>query len=336
MNQKKELYEDEVDIKEIIQTLINRKKTVATTFFLILICGVIIALIQPRVYEISMLIEPKILDGDKEIAVDSTLNLTEKIKNDAFTKDVIESLEIDPQKDSIDFDVFNPEGASFVKVTMKTTKKKEVFTKNFLETLFLRIQQEYEKENEKNLREVERDISLLENSIDNQKDEELYAGKSLQLLNKKELDLDKSFQEAHKNTTELIRKRDSFIEDSSKDATLSSILYANVIQQNIAYSNALNEQILNVKQQQENILNNIKDIKRKEDELGMNLKRLEFKKKNIRNIIYLQKPELSLRPVGQGKRSIVMLAGILGLLAGCLLPLFQEFWTKVKYYKKNT
>ncbi|MBA7662511.1 hypothetical protein ES703_70540 [subsurface metagenome] len=103
---------------------------------------------MPKIYQVSMIIEPGIIGGDKDrkfIYIDSSANIGEKIKANVFNYRITEKLNIDPLKTAINFKVNTPKHSRFIKVISEWEENKVELGLKASNQLFIQISNEYKK-----------------------------------------------------------------------------------------------------------------------------------------------------------------------------------------------
>ena len=50
--------EDEINLRDYINTILKRKKLILSVFFVAVVTTAVVSFLMPKVYEVSMLIEP--------------------------------------------------------------------------------------------------------------------------------------------------------------------------------------------------------------------------------------------------------------------------------------
>jgi chromosome segregation ATPase len=170
-----------------------------------------------------------------------------------------------------------------------------------------------------------------------------------------------------KNTDFLIEERNKLLaSEKNDDNILSSVIYINTIQQNIAYSNNLKNKIHNVNNliirdqadierlenkirdldvQKENLIkqtkyqiatlqSQIKDLESQIDYTSEEIKILEFKKDNVQNIQILKPPTNYPHSIKPNKKLNVILATVIGIFLMVFLSFIIEYISNNK--KKKT
>ena len=166
-----------------------------------------------------------------------------------------------------------------------------------------------------------------------------------------------------KNTDFLIEERNRLLASEKRETNiLSSVIYINTIQQNIAYSNNLKNEINNgnnqiirdqadierlenevsdLDVQKENLIkqtkyqistlkSQINDLESQRKYTSEEIKILEFQKDNVQNIQILKPPANYPDPIKPKKKLIVILATFIGVFMMLFLSFFLEYISKIK------
>jgi capsular polysaccharide biosynthesis protein len=113
-------YEDEINLIDYLKVLWKWKWLIIAGTLLCAIIAAVISLQMPKIYEISMVIEPGIIelkDDGSFIYIDSGANITGKINGDIYSKRIQKALNLDPLKTGVKFKSANVKGANMVNIT---------------------------------------------------------------------------------------------------------------------------------------------------------------------------------------------------------------------------
>ncbi len=117
------IQEDEIDLKEYIKVIIKRKKLILTVFLISVIVTAVVSFLMPKVYEISMFIEPPIMAvTDKGIQnLDSVENIQAKINAGVYSKKIIKDLMKDNsyKEKGLKFNVSQPKDTRLIKISLE-------------------------------------------------------------------------------------------------------------------------------------------------------------------------------------------------------------------------
>ena len=121
------------------------------------------------------------------------------------------------------------------------------------------------------------------------------------------------------NTNRIIEERNTLLrKEGSAPDKLSLLIYANIIQQYMAYHNGLNKQLSEVKA----------EIEAKKSEIETS----RIQKESIENMRFIQEPQASIYPIKPKKKLNIALAFVLGLFISVFLAFFIEYLQKAKFY----
>ena len=136
------------------------------------------------------------------------------------------------------------------------------------------------------------------------------------------------------NTKYLLQERNKFLENQASDnKILSGILYSNTIQQNLSLANTYKDRIKNNQLQKETQLQVINNYETEIRKHLTEIKKTEFRIKNIENIKQSPLPSGSTYPIKPKIKLIVLL----GIVAGFVLTVFLAFFLEyiLKYRRMN-
>ena len=313
----------EITLREFIDVIIKRKWIIITVFFVSFVVAAIISLQMPRIYEVSMILE-------SNSNLDLSKNIKAKIRQKAFDSKVINLLNLDPKGVNVNFKVSQSPNSDLIRISLRQEEGKTKSEVETLNALFIVLSDTYKEviDYKKNLAEEE--ISIFPNSIKAEENAIKLEEEKLKRIEKKEKDLLARVKKIRDSSENLIAKRDILLEGKSRVKDIRALLpvYSSAIEQNIAYINHLNTQLIVLKEAKEKMIAKIKNLKTKIDSLQLKKAELILKKDNISNIRLFQKPEVSSLPIGPKKRQNITLAGTLGLMLGTLLAFFMEYWHK--------
>jgi capsular polysaccharide biosynthesis protein len=341
-------------------------------------------------------------DQGKRVYFDTPQNIKAMIDIGSFDNKILEFMnKVSEKNDStktIKFKTSIPKYSNALKISYETadTEKGKKIMKHLNDLLLKNssqytqlYQKEFDNEiNEKestlseisaHILEVKNDISIAQSENDtavNQKTNKIATiravveAKKFQIGNsqKRIKDVQIEIVRITKNTDFLIEERNKLLAIKQEGNNyLSSVIYINTIQQNIAYSNNLKNQISNANNQ---IVRDQADIERLENEIrnldvqkenlikqtkyqistiqstiddlesqkkytSEEIEILNYKKDHVQNIQILKSPMNSLYPIKPNKRLNVLLATMVGLFMMVFLSFFLEYISKNKVQKPS-
>jgi len=324
--------EDEIDLADYLRIIWRRKRLI---IFGTLICGFaagIVSFLMPKIYEVSSVIEPGIIGFNKEgsfIYVDSPVNIKEKINKGAYNREIQKVLHLGP-KAKIKFEATVGREAKAIKITSQW-KEKDINTGiKATEKLLEFLGDDYRKivENKRNnddeqiktqrnrIKELEEEIKLLKATCENTKQ------RKEKLL--------KEAERVRENTREIVRRENEILKKENLNKEFPLLLYFNTIQQNIAYSNQLNDQLYNLGRREKEAENKIEKLRKDIDNINIQINLLNREKELISSIKVIQEPQASLHPVKPKKKLNILISLILGLFSMIFLAFFLEYLRESK------
>jgi uncharacterized protein involved in exopolysaccharide biosynthesis len=321
----------EIDPRECIDVIIRRKRLIFTMFLISIIIVAILSLITPRVYEISMIIEPGTIgtnNSGEAIFVDSPANIKAMIEAGTFDLNVNNALKLNSQRTGTKLRIFQPKDSKFLKFSINEPDSKKDTGLRILSQFLNELTIFYKGVIENTKSGIDKKIAVISNEIKNKNDSIELSKESLKIVEAREKELIDELKTTKNNTEQLLIKRNALIENKVQADGLSSLLYSNTIQQNISYFNELNNQLASNRIKKESVVNDIKFLQTNIDDLDIEIEKLKATRENVRSISLVQEPRVSPEPTGPKRRQNVMVAGILGLIVGTFLAFFMEFLEK--------
>jgi uncharacterized protein involved in exopolysaccharide biosynthesis len=266
----------------------------------------IISFSRPSIYEVSMVIEPSVININKDgelIYLDSPLNMKAKIDSNSYSTRILKRLGPIHKLSNPDFDfkTIRPSDSNIVKITYETEDKQK--GTQVLTALFHELLEEYHHYVDMEKSELDQKIALNTSLL------EVVTSKRNYLEN--EIDL------IEEDTKRILEERMMLRSKGSDEADkLSLLIYGNTIQQNMAYSNSLKKQLSDLLGEIERMKNNISTF--------------ETKKQFVRNVKLIQSPQPSTYPIKPRKKLNIVVAFIIGFIFSLLLAFFFEYIQKMR------
>lgn len=333
MQQQSQEFDKEINLRECIDVIIKRKALILAVFFVSIIAVAVISYATPKSYETSILIEPPVIginDSGGPIFADSPLSIKARIDAGAFDSNIIKTLELNPQKTKFNLIVSQPKDSTFLKIGLKEPESSKELGIKILNQVLKEINNFYKTAVEFKKNDIDRRVSVISNRVKNADNLIKLNEESLKIIEGREKGLIGEVKDTRTNTEQLLIKRSVLLEKKIPGDDISSLLYTNIIQQNISYYNQLNNQLAEIKTKKENMSNAIKTLQNEINDSSIEIEKLKSAKESIRNINLITAPQVLSKPIGPGRRKAVILAGILSLMFGTLLAFFIEFLEKSK------
>ncbi|MBL7156561.1 MAG: hypothetical protein ISS92_00215 [Candidatus Omnitrophica bacterium] len=323
-------HEQEVNLSDYVKVILKRKKTIFLIFLATTIAAAIISFLMPKSYEISMIIEPslEITKGNKQLYLDSPKNIAAKIRGEAFNLSVLRISNVDPGRKKLSLKVTQPKDSTLVKISIEEPKSKIDTGVRLLNNLFIKMTETYQSHIDYKKEMFTKEAAVVSNIIESKKDSIALREKELKILEEREASLLGELKIVKENSEKLIAQRDALLIDKTNKNGMSSLLYSNVVQQNISYFSTLSDQLMSLKSRKENLLNEIECLNKDIENLKTQIDTIGLQKNQIQNIKFVQKPQALPFPVRPKKMKNIAVAGILGLFLGVFIAFFREFWEK--------
>lgn len=325
-----ETHEDEIDLRDYINVIIKRKKVIFTVFSVAVITTIIFSFLTPKVYEVSMIIEPPIMSVTNTGVqnLDSVENIRAKIEEGAFNTKIIKGLDIKVR--SLQFNISQPSGTRLIKVSLVEAAEKTDLGIQILNKLLEALSLNYTKFIEDKKGEIDNQIAMVSGQTSRKEKEIKLKEEQLRILEERYQRLFDEIKEIKSNTERLIHKREALLAGKDTKDDVTSLLYTITLQQNISYFNQLQRELSNSAIDRENVLTVINNLTNNIDENQINIRNLEIAKNDMHNIILIQEPLVSLKAIGPNKRRNVAIAGVFSLMIGVFLVFLIEYWQKSK------
>jgi capsular polysaccharide biosynthesis protein len=323
--------EQEIDLHDYVLVLLKRKKLILSVFFISVCVTAAICFFSPKIYEISMIVEPGTLgvsESGKFTLIDSAENMKAMIAAGAFESKVIGALKLNSGEEKIALE--QPQGSNFIKLGIKKKQSETELGKRILRQYFDELNNFYQKVIDAKQDSVDKQIAITNNTIKNQNNLIKLNETSLKITEEREKGLLSELQVIQANTDQLMAKRGSLLDKNNGADPISSLLVSSVIQQDISYFNNLNNQLVNIKTMKENIGSTIKTVQNTINDLEIEIEKLKSVKNGICNIGLVQEPRVSLRAIGPKRKQNIILAGIMSLMIGTFLAFVAERWERTK------
>ncbi|MBL7070811.1 MAG: hypothetical protein ISS26_01400 [Candidatus Omnitrophica bacterium] len=333
-----EQIEQEINIRELIYTIVEKKWLVIAVFLISVIPAILISLAMPHIYELSMFLEPTFIDMTDQgqyLKIDAPQNIRAKIQENTYNLKVIHALNLDPDQAKLRFDVSQPAGSNLVKISMREKADNVEMGIKILHALYAELLNDYKgiidyKKGifEKQIIATSAFIAAKKKSIT------MFEQELISLKNRENaLDIDlkdakAGFRKILENSDRLISEKDNLSTSNVGDNFFE--LYSNVLVSNIQCIDSLNSHLAETGKEKIKTLAAMVDLDEEINDLQLQMEEARFKKESIQNIKLLQEPEVSLLPVGPNKTKNVAIAGGAGLIFGIFLVFFMKFWEGYK------
>ena len=301
--------EDTIELIDLLRIVWKWKWFILGFPFACAIAAGIISFSMPEVYEVSMIIEPGVIDIDpngKFIYLDSPSNIKSKIDSQVYNRRIFEKLHADPKKLDLEFKTTLPRNSNTLKISVDSNDTNRSI--QALSILFQELVREYKDYIDSRKSELDQELAMNERKLDISAAEKQY--------------LEKEIDTAKVNTSRIIEERNMLLrKGGSAPDKLSLLIYSNIIQQHMAYCSDLNGQLSKVKAEIE--------------AAKLEIERSRIQKESIKNMRLIREPQASIYPIKPKKELNIVLALVVGLFISVFLAFFIEYLQKAKSYPKT-
>ena len=272
-----------------------------------LVCAIVVGIISfsmQKIYDVSMVIEPGIIDiapDGKFIYLDSSLNIKSKIDSQAYNNNIFKALNITPEEMELKLRTNQLENSNTIKIRFEVNDANKGI--QALSALFHALAKEYQHYVDSRKSELEQKIAMNRRTLNHG-------------INEKEY-LEEEINKLKANTDEIIDERGALISKGiNNEDRLSLLIYSNIIQQNMGYYNDLGRELGKLMAELEKIKSEIET--------------LSIKRKSVENIKLIQAPQSSFFPIKPKKVSNIALAFVIGSIVSIILAFFLEYLQRMR------
>ena len=320
--------EMEIDLSQYIKVLVKRKKTFFGVFLLILAIGLGYILFSPRIYRISMMIQPPVngmaLTGASDL--ESAENLKGLIINNVFNEDLKKRLNFDFDKNVIGFKVEIPNKTNILQVSVDLESKKKGFGVVLLRNLIDLISNSYVKLIEVSTNDIANQIKQNEFAIENAKERSINLSDQIKEITVRDDKLKEEIKSVNVNIAQMIAKREKMLKDNATTDSVSTLLLSNYLQSSLSYSNQVNNQLSDLVIRRANLNLEIKNIEVQIRDFQMAIGTLKENIVFVSNLKVLSQPRVSFSPISPSRKEVLAISIVMGLFLGVFTIFLQEFW----------
>ena len=301
--------EDTIELIDLLRVVWKWKWFIIILTIACAIAAGVISLKMPKIYEVSMVIEPGVINVDKNgkpIFLDSPLNIKSKIDSHVYNSQIYKRLNADPKKLNLGFKTVQIKNSNTLKIRLEVEDVNKGIQS--LRALFHELLEEYQHYIDSRKSEIDEKIALNNGKLDVSASEKNYFEKETAIIKA--------------NTDRIIEERNMLLKRGGDNPDkLSLLIYTNIVQQNMVHYNELNKQL-------STLMNAIETMK-------SNIEMVKIKKQAIENIKLIQQPQSSIYPIKPKKKLNVMLAFVVGLFVSIFLAFFMEYIQKMKVHPNS-
>jgi len=318
--------EDEISLIDLLLVIWKWKWLIIVGVVVSVVSAAVISFQMPRVYDISMFVEPGIVGVDEVgniLYSDSSANISNKIAGGVYNRKLEEMFSQQKPDTHITFRSALVKGSKVIKISSRWNEEKTDLGIKVSRRLLNLLDEEYETVIQPIRNNYEQQITQRLNSLENiQSVLKLQQAMSMKVKQRKE-ELLEEMRGVQENINKILQQRNSY-RQSDSDRSSFLILHSMVIEQNGVYRQ-LKYQVFDLEIREKDIEVETIHLKKSIDDVVAEMNDLKYKKGLISNIKVVQQPEVSPNPVAPKKKQIILLAGMASLLIFIFLAFFIEY-----------
>ena len=324
MNDNQNLHEDEIDLRELMNVIVKRKKFILGLFFASVVITAVISFLTPKVYNLSMVLGlPTIKITDQGVMhLGSLEDITPRIDVHFFDKNIVKALNLNPQIETLDFNI--SEYGSLIEIAIEKQEKDIKLGVKILNQFFIELSNLYKNIIEHIKNNIDQQILKLSDDMEIINKKKDIAERRLDILEQREEGLIETIDKIRSNTEKIIG-RDTLLNGEDRADNISLLF---TIQQSIAYQTQLQDMFTNISTQKEKIKTDILNKENAINNIKNQITQLNASKNDVNNVVLINEPQRSRFPIKPNKKLKVTIAGIFSLMLGIFLAFFMEFWQK--------
>ena len=328
MDQNSQNYEEvEIDLSQYLKVIVKRKKNFIAVFLLTLALGIAYILFSPKIYRISMMIQPP--DNSEALTRANDFEPAENLKglilNNAFNDELSRRLNLDPGKVP-GFKVIIPDKTNILQVSVDLESKKKEFGVVLLRNLCDLISDSYVKRIEAERADIDSQVKFNKRAIVNAKEKAKNLQEQIKEVTAREDKLRGEIKFVNTNTSQILEKREGLLKGNATTESASTLLLVNYLQNNSSYLNQVNNQFSELIIRRLNLILELKNTTSQISDFQMVIDKLNIRNNFISNLRIISQPRVSSNPISQDKNKVLAISIVMGLFIGLLAIFLQELW----------
>lgn len=337
--------EDEINLIDLLRVIWKWKWLIIAGVVICVVTAAVISFRMPRIYEVSMYIEPGIVGVNKEngnfLYIDSPADISGKIRGGVYNQK-LEAMFHLGLHNKVDFKSSPLKNSNPIKITSRWKEGETGLGMKVSLQLLTLVTNDYDKVIQSMKDDYEKQIALTLNRIESLQSQIKLKRAMGMKVKRREQELMEEIKRVKGNTDKILQQRDKVMqqielhENTDTETSLSLILYSTIIQQGMSYFNALKDNLYELEVHGKELEAASLNLGDRLDEAQMEMDMLKLKKGLISNIKIIQQPEVSPNPVAPKKKQIILLAGVVSLFMFIFLAFFIEYVRNSMRIKHNT
>ena len=327
-------YEDEINLVDLWLVLAKRKKLILATIIAFSILGVAAALLLPKNYAYRTTIEIGTrLEGERTVLIEGVESVLAKVKETYIPLAQHLYRENNSDDDKLyDIKASIPRKSQII---VLASKGKEAMAKTY-KTIHIAVVGGLKLNHARILDVIRNNLTLEKNKAERDLEakvqwEKISAAElkrvdiSAGLARKQIKETGSLIKSAKQNRTKAVREA----RDEARAMTL--LMLDNEVQQNRTRMARLEERLyVNLAGKRDNLEKQLDDSKRSQLNIRDNIARIKLQITNLQETRAVEPAMQSIRPIGMGRRALVVLVAVLGMFIAIFGAFFLEFLNKVR------
>lgn len=323
--------ETEIDLYQCIKVLIKRKITFVVVFLLFFAAGLGWSLSFPKIYRISAVIQSSVSRGASLAIADdleSAKSLKNLIINNAFNETLSKRLKLYPDDNCLRFDVVIPDKTNKLQISIDLEKSKKEFGVVILRNLADLISERYDRQTETKLVDISSQIKSKEHFIESVKKEANNLQKQVKEIKDEDSGMRKKIKALNAKMAQILANlKVALKEKAAEDNADITLSLNNLIQNDLNYSNHLNDQLSELSIRKDKLNFEVGNIDYQISDARMKIEKLNSNRNFIPSIRILSQPKISSLPIKVIRGKVLVLMINMGVLFGVLAVFLQEYWS---------
>lgn len=316
---------EEIDLRELVYVVL-KKRFFILGLFLVFVAGAFVSgLLSPDIYEVDMLLEPRVLslEGERRTYIDRPANMKAKIEQGAF-------LSSKPtggirREGTYKFNVSQPGGSDIIKVSLRVPEEETGAAENFLKELYHLAEESYALQIAHYEERAQKKVDTLEAQLERISGDIILLGEKKNRLAEEKEELISSERDILGGLRE---QTANLLWSKMQQSGISAEVLDIEMRRDIALADRIHSDILYLRGRVKDIESEASFLQREKEWLKNEVRIEKLEKERMKAIDLLKRPSRGETPVGPKKAQNVAVAGVLGLFVGILFAFISEYWTR--------
>jgi len=333
--------DDEISLIDLWLVLTKRRSLFLAIVLLVLLAGVSLALTMPEKFNYSTAIEiggVSYSNNGKLVYVEDPSSVLAKIKQSYIPFTIKTYLEQNPEFDGVpEIKAKLEKNSSIIFIDIKGAEKHKKTYIQLLNSVVDTLKQDHKRKFLLKVKNLELSKNQMENEIVRLKKAEQLLLSQSKRLDKKEVLLMERIKETRQQLKASAKmKKNTATQSHTEDTTLSLIMMENELRMSREVLADLEEQLqVALENDRDEILNQQTENQQQQIEKTIMIEKLIAESNNLLETRAITAPIQSVKPVGLGKKLIVVISLLAGVFLALFAVFFAEFISKAKEHQAS-